>query len=118
MWELTKTFRFEAAHTLQREVAAEASRRVHGHSYRAVVTIRGAPDPQTGMVVDLAVLDRALAAVRDMLDHRLLDDVQHLGAATLENLAAYVWRALAGLDGLARVTVHRDSLDESCSYVG
>jgi 6-pyruvoyltetrahydropterin/6-carboxytetrahydropterin synthase len=41
MFELSKQFRFEAAHTLERRIDTESSRRVHGHSYRAKVTVRG-----------------------------------------------------------------------------
>ena len=32
MFELSKTFGFDAAHTLRRKVDAEPSRRIHGHS--------------------------------------------------------------------------------------
>lgn len=119
MFELARQFRFEAAHTLRREVEAEASRRIHGHSYRAEVAVRGEADPATGMVLDLGLFERALAGAREALDHHFLDDVADLGPATMENLAAWIWRRLApGLPGLARVTVHRDSSGDACSYFG
>ena len=106
MFELSKQFRFEAAHTLRREVDAEPSRRIHGHSYRAEVTVRGPADPASGMVVDLGLFERALAEARDGLDHRFLDDVLDLGPATLENLSVWIWRRLAcHCPGLAKVTV-------------
>ena len=50
MHELSKQFRFEAAHTLNRVIEAEPSRRIHGHSYRAEITLRGEPDPQTAWI--------------------------------------------------------------------
>lgn len=119
MFELAKQFRFEAAHTLRREVEAEASRRIHGHSYRAEVVLRGEPDADTGMIVDLALFEQTLGGVRDSLDHHFLDDVAGLGPPTIENLAAWIWARLApDLPGLARVTVHRDSSGDSCSYSG
>ena len=119
MWELSKTFRFDAAHTLDRAVAAEPSRRIHGHSYRAEVTVRGAPDAKTGMIVDLALFEQALQMPHDGLDHRFLDEISDLGPATLENLSAWIWRKLApACPGLARVTVYRDSSGETCSYFG
>lgn len=119
MWELTKTVRFEAAHTLDRAIEPEASRRVHGHSYRAVIAIRGTALPPTGMLADLGTIEASLAVVRAELDHRMLDDVPGLGPATLEHLSAWIWRLLApALPGLASVTIHRDSLDEACRYVG
>jgi 6-pyruvoyltetrahydropterin/6-carboxytetrahydropterin synthase len=118
-WELTKSFRFEAAHTLERSLDAEASRRVHGHSYRAEVTLHGEPDSHTGMVVDFGLLERKLDEMRASLDHRMLDDVDGLGPATLENLAAWIWRRLAPTTaGLASVTVFRDSQGERVTYRG
>lgn len=119
MFELSKQFRFEAAHTLHRSVDAEPSRRIHGHSYRAEVTVRGRADPATGMVVDLGLFERAIDAARDGLDHRFLDEVDDLGPATMENLSAWIWHRVApACRGLARVTVYRDSSGDVCSYFG
>ncbi len=119
MFELSKQFRFEAAHTLQREIDAAASRRIHGHSYRAEVTVRGAADPVSGMVIDLGLFRRAMEGAREALDHRMLDEVPGLGPATLENLSAWIWRHLApDCPGLAKVTVFRDSEGDACSYFG
>lgn len=119
MHELCKQFRFDAAHTLQRAVETDSSRRIHGHSYRAEVALRGDPEADSGMLLDLGLLERALAAVRDRLDHHFLDKVEGLGPATLENLAAWIWQQLEpDCPGLWRVTVARDSSGDSCSYFG
>ena len=37
---LSQRFFFDAAHTLQREIEAEGSRRIHGHTYHAEVAVR------------------------------------------------------------------------------
>ena len=119
MHELCKQFRFDAAHTLERAIDTESSRRVHGHSYRAEVAVRGRPEPATGMLVDLGRLEQALKQARDVLDHRMLDEVEDLGPATMENLAAWIWRKVEPVcAGLSRVTVYRDSYGDSCSYFG
>lgn len=119
MFELTKEFRFDSAHTLRRVVETESSMRIHGHSYRAEVTIRGRPDPQSGMIVDTTIFDGLLADARDALDHRLLDEINDLGPATMENLSAWIWRRLSpSLPGLVKVQVHRDSTRDSCTYWG
>ena len=119
MFEISKQFWFEAAHTLEREVEAEPSRRFHGHSYRAEVVIRGEPDAASGMVMDMTILERVLGRAREALDHRLLDDVEGLGPATMENLAAWIWRSVApSCTGIARVSVYRDSSRDTCSYFG
>jgi len=119
MYELSKQFRFDAAHTLERHIEADASRRIHGHSYRAEVTLRGEPDPVSGMLIDLGALEQELAKVRERLDHHLLDGVAGLGPATLENLCAWIWRSLApDLPGLARVAIYRESTGDTCAYFG
>ena len=73
MWELTKSFRFEAAHALSGTTFGAASEEIHGHSFRTEVTVRGTPDPATGMVLDLGLLERSMAEVQKMLDHKLLN---------------------------------------------
>jgi 6-pyruvoyltetrahydropterin/6-carboxytetrahydropterin synthase len=119
MFELSKQFRFESAHTLHRGVDAEPSGRIHGHSYRAEVVVRGDADPKTGMVVDFGLLERALEDARLGLDHRFLNNVPDLGPATMESLSSWIWRKVAPVcAGIARVTVYRDSTGEICSYFG
>ena len=119
MYEISKQFRFEAAHTLERSVETDASRRIHGHSYRAEVMLRGEPDADTGMIMDLTLLERALDEAREGLDHRLLDHVPNLGPATMENLARWIWVTVAPrCTGLAKVSVYRDSAGDTCSYYG
>ena len=124
MWELKKSFRFDSAHTLKRAYGAEAeaSRRIHGHSYRAEVSIIGAPSATTGMIIDLGSFEAALKITQEALDHRLLDEVEGLGAATMENLSRWIFERLANAlpalteASLASVTVYRDSQGESCTY--
>jgi 6-pyruvoyltetrahydropterin/6-carboxytetrahydropterin synthase len=119
MYELSREFRFDAAHTLQRTLEVEPSRRIHGHSYRAEVVVRGRPDPQTGMIIDLSLFDKALEEARDGLDHRFLDEISDLGPTTIENLSFWIWRKVAPVcPNLWRVTVRRDSDTGACSFYG
>ncbi len=122
MFELSRDFRFESAHTLDRDVDGgqkEASRRIHGHSFRAAVTLRGERDAKTNMLVDFDVLQRALNELHLQLDHRFLNDVPGLEVPTMENIAHWIWQKLAKkFHNLYRVTVFRDSNGETCSYYG
>lgn len=119
MYELSKQFRFDAAHTLSRAVQAEPSRRIHGHSYRGEITLRGKPDRVSGMVVDVGVLERELESVRAALDHRFLDEINDLGPATMENLCRWIWNQLKPtFPTLSKVSVYRDSNSDACSYWG
>jgi 6-pyruvoyltetrahydropterin/6-carboxytetrahydropterin synthase len=118
MWELTKSFRFEAAHALAGTTLGAASEEIHGHSFRAEISVRGTPDPKTGMVLDLGLLDRSVADVRKVLDHKLLNRIEALGQPTLENLSRFIWERLQHAGQITRVSVHRDSCNESCTYYG
>ena len=115
--ELSQRFYFESAHTLRRKVEAEGSRRVHGHTYHAEVFLRGEVNTDTGMLVDLAEVRSAIAQVREQLDHHLLDEVQGLGPATLENLCHFIYRELSTmLPMLNAVTVERPASGDKCRY--
>ena len=118
MFELTKAFRFEAAHALPGTTLGDASMEIHGHSFRAEVTIRGTPDPVTGMVMDLGLLDQGMAEVQKMLDHKFLNNIAALGPPTLENLTRFIWDRVGHPGTLVRVGVFRDSCNESCTYFG
>ncbi len=114
--EISQKFFFDAAHTLRREIEAEGSRRIHGHTYQVEVSIAGQIDPVTGMVMDLGLVRAAIEQLRPRLDHHLLDEVEGLGPATLENLASFIWRAIAvALPGLVQVHIWRDGVGDSCT---
>ena len=115
-YQISQTFFFDAAHTLKRDVESDSSRRIHGHTYNAEITLSGVPDPATGMVLDLGSVRAAIDVLRPQLDHRMLDDVPGLGTATLVNLCAFIWRALAlTLPGLTAVRVWRTGIGDSCT---
>ena len=117
--ELSYRFGFDAAHKFEHFPADHPSFGVHGHSFQAEVAVRGEPDRRTGFIVEFAELEKACAAVRGELDHRMLNQIPGLGAPSLENLCAWIWRRLApALPGLARVVVRRDSAGQSCTYLG
>ena len=117
-WELTKSFRFEAAHTLGGTTLGAVSEEIHGHSYRAEVTVAGIPDAATGMIVDLGLLQRRLEAIRGRLDHKHLNRINALGTPTLEHLARFIFDEVKDLGAVTRVSVYRDSCGEACTYLG
>jgi 6-pyruvoyltetrahydropterin/6-carboxytetrahydropterin synthase len=114
-FELGQRFFFEAAHTLVTEVESDASRRVHGHTYHAEVTVSGTPDPLSGMAIDLGILRNLTEDIRALLDHRLLNEVEGLGPPTLENLCLFLWRHFeASLCPPHSVTISREAMGDSC----
>jgi 6-pyruvoyltetrahydropterin/6-carboxytetrahydropterin synthase len=114
-YELSQRFYFEAAHTLRRAIETEGSLRIHGHTYEAEITVSGYADPKTGMLVDLGDLRQQVARVKEMLDHRFLDEIEHLGPATLENLCGFIRKQLKPtLPQLSSVMVERKASGDRC----
>lgn len=108
---LTRVVEFTAMHRYFRpEWSAERNAAVfgdsarepgHGHRYRCAVTVRGTPDPVSGMVADLALLDRVLhEEVIARFDGRHLnhDVPEYAYGATVptgEMLCLDIWRRVA-----------------------
>jgi 6-pyruvoyltetrahydropterin/6-carboxytetrahydropterin synthase len=106
---VTRRLHFSAAHRLSRPDWTEERNRAvfglcsnpnwHGHNYELDVTVEGPVDAETGYVLDLKAL-RDLVEVRviDDLDHRNLNlDVPWLEGVnpTTENLVVAIWERLA-----------------------
>jgi len=71
----------------------------HGHNYTVEVLARGPVDPETGMVINLSVMDEVVRTrVLDRFDHVNLNlDPMFAGAVpTTENLCKAVYRLLEG----------------------
>jgi 6-pyruvoyltetrahydropterin/6-carboxytetrahydropterin synthase len=91
---IRKHFKFEAAHVLPHHVGKCS--RMHGHSYRLEVAIRGPlhqSGPAQGMVEDFDDISRIVReAAIEPLDHTCLNDV--LPNPTAELIAQWVWERL------------------------
>lgn len=115
--ETSQRFGFDAAHQL--DAGAPENRRLHGHSFQVEVTLAGEPDAKTGFLRDFGEVDAALKKVRDLLDHRLLNEVEGLSNPTLENIARFIFvRSRKALPEVVRVRIERPSHGQSCTYEG
>lgn len=95
---ITCEFTFESSHQLWRDDWSDTENesvfgncaRLHGHSYRLLVTVRGPIDPETGMVRDFRDLKRIVRQqVIQQLDHRHLNDIVS-EISTAENLCYWI----------------------------
>ena len=87
---LIKEFEFDAAHYLP-EYHGKCEK-LHGHTYKLVVKLKGQPDAE-GMVMDFLVLKRIVTEkVLSVLDHACLNEV--LSQPSAENIALWVWAQL------------------------
>jgi 6-pyruvoyltetrahydropterin/6-carboxytetrahydropterin synthase len=115
---MTRLYIFSAAHRLYNpQLSDEENRAIygkcanpygHGHDYKLEITVRGVPDPITGMVMNLTELDTLVQAeVLRHLDHKYLNEetppFDHI-PPTSENLVAFIVERLTPhLQGNARL---------------
>jgi len=105
---ITRRIEFSASHVCRNPKLSDEENRVlfgasanphgHGHNYVLEVTVEGAPDPVTGMVLDLKHLKEILQReVVDPYDHRFLNrEVPPFDRVipTGENVAIEIWKRL------------------------
>ena len=116
--ELTKEYRFEAAHRLPFVPAGHKCARIHGHSYKAELEVRGPVDPTSGWLIDFGILDDVWHELHMKFDHHNLNEVEGLENSTCENIAIYVWQALRSrIPVLSAVTIW-ETHDSKCTYRG
>lgn len=115
-FEVTKTAHFDAAHSLPDGNAERGHVRLHGHSFRVEVSVRGVRQGAVGWVADLNALQAALDRAAQALDHGLLNDHPGLESPTLENLCLwFAERLRPEFPGLSRVAVGRPTIGERCA---
>jgi 6-pyruvoyltetrahydropterin/6-carboxytetrahydropterin synthase len=118
VFELERSYRFEAAHHLPRVDESHPCRRLHGHSYRIEVTVTGRAGEESGWVIDFADIDAVVEPVCAQLDHQLLNEIAGLENPTSEVLGRWLWERLAtGLPGLTAVRV-AETPASACTYRG
>ena len=131
--QLIRRVRFAAAHRYRRPDWSEeknievfglcARPNYHGHTYTCSVTVEGPVDPVTGMVIDLAVLDRVLEAeVVSRFDHRNINlDVPEFAEGRLvptgENLATFIFERVQSAISSVQVKSVQIDEDDSLSAV-
>ena len=92
--EIFKEFTFEAAHRLPNVRLDHKCGRLHGHSFRVEIHVRGQVDPETGWVMDFADIKAAFQPLYERLDHYYLNEIDGLSNPTSENLARWLWERL------------------------
>ncbi|MCB1143695.1 MAG: 6-carboxytetrahydropterin synthase QueD [Leptospiraceae bacterium] len=117
--ELVREFVFDAAHLLPRVPEGHKCRRLHGHTFRFRIHLKGPLDEETGWLMDFGDIKKIVRPMIDNhLDHYYLNDVPGLENPTSENLAVWIWNRLKPeLPLLSRVTV-LETCNSSCIYSG
>jgi 6-pyruvoyltetrahydropterin/6-carboxytetrahydropterin synthase len=105
--QLVKEFLIEAAH--RNTTATGPGERLHGHTFRIEVIVEGEVDPRLGWLIDYGDIKEAFGPLHNQLDHRYLNEIEGMNAASLSDIAAWIQERLAlklpGLKGVRVSTV-------------
>jgi 6-pyruvoyltetrahydropterin/6-carboxytetrahydropterin synthase len=92
--EIYKEFTFEAAHKLPNVADGHKCGRLHGHSYKVRLHMKGDIDPISGWFIDFSDIKKLFKPTLDMLDHYYLNDIEGLENPTAEILAMWLWKKI------------------------
>jgi 6-pyruvoyltetrahydropterin/6-carboxytetrahydropterin synthase len=95
MFEISISAQFEAAHRLVGDFGPAT--RLHGHTYKIEVMVRGRKLREDGSLYDLGALGTAVEDLAATLHYRDLDAIPELEGinTTAEAMASYCWDRLA-----------------------
>ncbi|MDP1622938.1 MAG: 6-carboxytetrahydropterin synthase [Bacteroidales bacterium] len=89
----------------------------HGHNYILFITIKGEPDPKTGLVIHLRHVSKLIdEKILKKIDHKNLNlevDFLQGKVPTSENVAIGIWNELAGDISRFGGTLHCVRLEQS-----
>ncbi len=115
-FELKQQFQIESSRFLPHLPSEHPCSRMHGHSFKLILTLQGPLDPQLGWVRDYHQIEKTVKPFLLMLDHQTLNQVPGLENPTSENLALWLYKNLkTPLPELIRISVQETSTTE-CSY--
>lgn len=93
--ELTKEFKFEAAHRLTNVAPEHKCGRLHGHSFIVEISVMGDVDPSSGWLIDFGDISKVVRPIiDDELDHRYLNEIEGMDNPTSENIAIWLWNRI------------------------
>lgn len=120
---LTKEFGFEAAHFLPKFPEGHKCRRMHGHSFKIEVKVKGEIKADTGILMDFGDIKAVVKPYVDMLDHQVINEIgeqkgiELLTNPTSENIGLWLFNELSPkLEGLHSIMVH-ETCTSRCEFV-
>lgn len=91
MFEVHVTTMFPAAHALRNYYGKTEP--IHGHNWRAKISIAGPQVDSMGMLIDFVPLQKEMTRIISYLDHKFLNEVPPFDQInpSAENIAQYLW---------------------------
>jgi 6-pyruvoyltetrahydropterin/6-carboxytetrahydropterin synthase len=115
--EIYHEFTFEAAHRLLYLPEGHKCSRLHGHTFKVLIYVRGNVAQKTNWIMDYAHIENAFRPVFETLDHHYLNDIEEIGNPTSEAISLYIFERLKpALPSLHAVTVKENCMTGSTVY--
>lgn len=116
--KIYKEFKFDSAHWLPNVPAGHKCANMHGHTYTIQVHCEGEVDPNLGWVIDFNDVRKVVDPLIDLLDHKVLNEIEGLENPTAEMIALWFWNMVKPvLPELSNVVV-KENPNNVCIYSG
>ena len=115
-YRLKQHFQIESARFLPSLPADHPCAKMHGHSFKIVLSLVGDLDTKIGWVLDYHVITKIMSPILSQLDHKVLNEVSGLENPTSELLAKWIFdKVKTQIPILENVTIMETSTTE-CTY--
>ena len=113
-----KQFNIESARSLPNLSQHHPCSKVHGHSFKIILSFKGEIDKKTGFVIDFNDIDNVFNPLKNKLDHVYLNDVEGLENPSSENICIWIWEKIKSkLPGLHMIEI-KETMTTGCKYRG
>ena len=102
-----KQFTFDSAHFLPNVPDGHKCKNIHGHTYKLTVFFEAPLDDNLGWVSDFAEIKSIIKPIIEIVDHKLINDIDGLKNPTCEILAIWFWDNIKPLlPALSKIELH------------
>jgi 6-pyruvoyltetrahydropterin/6-carboxytetrahydropterin synthase len=104
---LFRQFTFDSAHFLPNVPEGHKCKEVHGHTYRMVIYMEDTIKKNEGWVMDFAEVKKVIYPILEVVDHKLLNNIEGLENPTCELIAVWLWNKIKPqLPILTKIELH------------
>lgn len=115
-FELRQEFRIEAARRLTKLPADHPCSRLHGHSFKIQLILRGPLNEKIGWLRDYHEIAQTIKPVLNQLDHHVLNDVSGLENPTSELIALWLYQKIKPLISELHQVVVSETSETECRF--
>lgn len=113
-----KKFTIESARSLPNLPDSHPCKKIHGHSFKIIIYVKGQTDSKTGFVIDFNNIEKAFNPLKKKLDHAYLNNIDGLNNPSSENMCIWIWKKLEKkLPGLSMIKI-KETNSTGCIYKG